>query len=217
VGDADGCRPISWQSRNYTKIGNGQIVKMDLKMIPLAIMGMVGMGIVLLVLIFVLRAWWTTPFNVLGFGAAPEQPIAFPHTVHVDEMGIACEFCHRNVTTGEAATVPSVEQCMFCHTTVQGEQAPPEVAKLVEYFEAGNPINWGRVHRMPDHVQFVHEAHVRFFTQEKGFTVEETCTVCHSKVRDMEVVEQKRSLKMGDCVDCHRDNNGPTDCATCHY
>ena len=148
---------------------------------------------------------------------APTQPIAYDHSVHAGDNAIACEFCHRGVSTGAQATIPSVEQCMFCHTTVQGDQAPPEVAKLVEYFEGGNPINWGRVHRVPDHVQFVHEAHVRFFTQEKGFTVEETCAVCHSNVRDMEIVEQKRSLKMGDCVDCHRDNNAPTDCATCHY
>ena len=191
----------------------------SLKMIPLALMGLVGTVVVVLVLLFILRAWWTTPITVFGFGEPSEQPIAFPHTVHVNDLGIACEFCHRNVTTGEAATVPSVEQCMFCHTTVQGENAPAEVAKLVKIFDNGSPINWARVHRVPDHVQFVHEAHIRFFTQPQngGFSVEKTCSVCHGEVRDMDVVEQTRSLKMGDCVDCHRDNNAPTDCATCHY
>ena len=199
----------------------------SLKLIPLALMGLVGTVVVVLVLLFVLRAWWSTPITVFGFSEAPEQPIAFPHTVHVQEMGIACEFCHRNVTTGEAATVPSVEQCMFCHITVQGENAPVEVAKLVDFFNDGRPINWTRVHRVPDHVQFVHEAHIRFFTQEEDVVkraqeqgvspVEATCNICHGKVRDMDVIKQTRSLKMGDCVDCHRDNNAPTDCATCHY
>ena len=197
------------------------------KMIPLALMGL-GMTVVMvLVLLFILRAWWSTPLSVFGFGDPPEQPIAFPHTVHVKEMGIACEFCHRNVTTGEAATVPSVQQCMFCHTTIQGETAPLEVAKLVEYFNEGRAIDWARVHRLPDHVQFVHEAHIRFFTQKEGVikraeeqgvsALEATCTICHGNVRDMEQIKQERSLKMGDCVDCHRDNNAPTDCVTCHY
>jgi hypothetical protein len=47
--------------------------------------------------------------------------------------------------------------------------------------------------------------------------VEATCTICHGKVRAMEKVKQERGLKMGDCVDCHRDNDAPTDCVTCHY
>ncbi len=199
----------------------------SLKLIPLALLGLGVTVVMVLVLLFILRAWWSTPFEVFGFGDAPEQPIAFPHTVHVKEMGIACEFCHRNVTIGEAATVPSVAQCMFCHTTIQGETASPEIAKLVDYFNEGRPIDWARVHRLPDHVQFVHEAHIRFFSQkedvikgaqEQGMSaVEATCTICHGQIRDMVEVKQVRSLKMGDCVDCHRDNNAPTDCVTCHY
>ena len=192
--------------------------------------------VVILVVIFILRAWWSTP--LFGFGAdGPDQPIAFPHTVHVEQAGIQCEFCHRNVTKGDAATLPAVNQCLFCHTQITGENNL-EIAKLLAYggldpsgqpdpLITPQPIDWERVHRVPDHVQFAHEPHLLFFTQQPDIiskaeingvsTVEQTCTICHGEVRTMEKVKQERSLKMGDCVDCHRDNDAPTDCTTCHH
>ena len=85
--------------------------------IPLG--GLVGGIIVLLIVVGILRAWWATPFEVFGMGEPPEQPIDFPHTVHVKEMGIQCEFCHREVAKGDAATVPSVEQCLLCHKDIE--------------------------------------------------------------------------------------------------
>lgn len=189
--------------------------------------------VIVLVLLYILRAWWSTP--IFGFGAGgPDQPIAFPHTVHVQDAGIACEFCHRNVTKGDAATVPAVEQCLFCHETITGEDNI-EIAKLLAHAGldatgkkdvsiAPQPIGWERVHRLPDHVQFTHEPHIRFFTAQRGMVVEEVCSICHGEIRGMEKVEQQArirmgqgGLKMGDCVDCHRDNDAPTDCVTCHY
>ncbi len=222
-------------------------------MLPLAIGGLVVTAIMVFVMVFILTAWWSTP--LFGFGSGgPEQPIAFSHQVHVDQAGIQCEFCHRNVAKGDAATVPAVEQCLFCHKTIVGETVDGEqnleIVKLLGY--AGltstgslnasiipEPINWERVHRLPDHVQFFHEAHIRYFTEGEGRPeaikkaqqlglnisdppqatelVEATCAVCHGKIRSMDKVKQERSLKMGDCVDCHRDNDAPTDCTTCHY
>ena len=204
--------------------------------LPLALGGLVTTGIMVAVLAYVLIAWWSTP--IFGFGAdGPDQPIAFPHNVHVQDNGIQCEFCHRNVTEGAAATVPAVEQCLFCHTTVTGE-SNPEIAKLLQFAgldAAGDPIpgatpqpiDWERVHRLPDHTQFVHEPHIRYFTEQADViglatandrtALEQTCTICHGEVREMTKVKQERSLKMGDCVDCHRDNDAPTDCTTCHY
>ena len=225
-------------------------IRLSLKLLlPLALGGLVTTVVIVLVVVYILHAWWSTP--IFGFGAGgPDQPIAFPHTVHVQDQGIQCEFCHRNVTKGDAATVPAVEQCLFCHKTVTGE-TNPEIAKLLKFggldasgsvdpSSTPQPIDWERVHRVPDHVQFAHEPHIRYFTQsEDGMAqaiqraidndislsdpplptemVEATCTICHSKVRAMDKVKQERRLKMGDCVDCHRDNNAPTDCVTCHY
>ena len=218
-------------------------IRLTPKILLLAFGGLVTTVVMVLVVAFILTAWWSTP--IFGFGAGgPDQPIAFPHTVHVKDAGIPCTFCHRNVTEGAAATVPAVEQCLFCHKTITGE-ANLEIAKLLAH--AGldpsgqedpsilpNPIDWKRVHRLPDHVQFVHEAHIRFFTDKDGTgklqqdvrvraeeqnisLVEAACTVCHGKIREMVKVKQERTLKMGDCVDCHRDNDAPTDCVTCHY
>lgn len=192
------------------------------RLLPIIIGGLITTVLMLLLVIFVLRAWWTTPFHWFGFANSPEQPIAFPHTVHVDEAGINCAFCHRNVSSGDEASVPALEQCMFCHTTINTE-TNPEISKLIAHFNADQPIDWVRVHRLPDHVQFAHEPHIRFLTQARGLSLENACATCHGDVRNMEEVEQVRSLKMGDCVDCHRDNTqytdnkDITDCVTCHY
>jgi hypothetical protein len=147
-------------------------------------------------------------------------------------MGIQCEFCHRNVTKGAAATVPAVEQCLFCHKTATGstETAKAEIAKIRGVVGSDQPvdldklqaINWERVHRLPDHVRFVHEAHIRFFTEgstpETQLPVVQVCSKCHGDVAAMTEVQPQgfKSLKMGTCLDCHRENSVPTDCTICH-
>ena len=108
---------------------------------------------------------------------------------------------------------------------------------MQQYFADEEPINWERVHRVPDHVRFVHEAHIRFFTSDldeegatgqrfdidgnevnRPYTITETCSICHGDVGNMAEVQPKdgQSLKMGTCLDCHRANNVPTDCTVCH-
>ena len=211
------------------------------RLLPLAL---VGMGISLIVGVFVVvvvaMSWFSNP--PFGLGNAPPQPVAFPHTVHAGQppngMGIQCEFCHRNVAKGDAATVPSLEQCVFCHklinkgNVVAGATSANlnEVQKVVDSAAANQPIDWERVHRLPDHVRFVHESHIRYFTQEgtktlingetetRALAVDEVCSICHGEVAKMDVVKPKRfqSLKMGTCLDCHRENNVPTDCTICH-
>ena len=155
----------------------------------------------------------------------PEQPIEFMHTVHVEQNDIDCVFCHRNVETGAEATIPAIEQCMMCHSVINGDNRGAEgegesgirrvtnplhiaeIAKLQAHWENREPIDWVRVHVMPDHVRFVHAAHIK-----AGFD----CATCHGDVGSMERVKQVRSLNMGDCVACHRENNAPTDCTICH-
>ena len=190
---------------------------------------------VVLVTVWIISAWLGRPI-IFGYTEGPEQPIAFPHTVHAgvaplldadgdvrtdDEgqtmhgLGLDCTFCHRNVTQGAAATIPAMALCMTCHTSVG--DGIPEVEKLRQVSENGQSIDWVRVHRVPDHVHFVHEAHIRFFMERDGVVAAAVCSTCHGEVSEMTRVKQVRSLKMGDCVDCHRDNGAPTDCTTCHY
>ena len=183
---------------------------------------------VAIAILFLLRAWWAFPFPVFGMGEPPEQPINYPHKVHVEDMGMQCEFCHREVTQGEAATVPAVEQCMWCHKDLSsnpgeddsvylGGKNNIELEKLRQYWEQSNPINWARVHRLPDHVQFKHESHIRYFTEVENKETSEVCTICHGNVGSMEKVRQFTELKMSDCVNCHRKHSAPTDCVACHY
>ena len=202
------------------------------KMLPLMVAGGVVTVIMGFIVAVLLISWFSTP--PFGLGNAPPQPIAFPHTVHVAENNIQCEFCHRNVTKGAPATVPAVETCLFCHKDIDGGtvNAQEEINKVRTAFDTDTPIDWARVHRLPDHVRFIHEAHIRYFTDQTigvkyGINGEElsespdvaqTCTICHGDVANKEVVQPKtgQSLKMGTCLDCHRVNNAPTDCTICH-
>jgi len=58
------------------------------------------------------------------------------------------------------------------------------------------PIEWTRIHNLPDHVYFNHSQHVTVGKLE--------CQTCHGKVEEMEVVEQASPLSMGWCINCHR-------------
>ncbi|HZU06721.1 MAG TPA: cytochrome c3 family protein [Chloroflexota bacterium] len=136
----------------------------------------------------------------------PPEPIYFDHSIHVRLAGIDCAFCHRTATEGRTAGYPDLQQCMFCHIAVAPTH--PEVQKVRQAWAQQEPIDWIRIHRLPDHVHFVHEAHLR-----AGFT----CATCHGDVGSMGQVVQVRPLKMGDCVACHRQNGAPTDCSICHY
>ncbi len=188
------------------------------KLVGLSVLGIIGLGglvVTLGVTIFVISAWLGRPLDVFGLNEGPEQPIAFPHTVHVQDAGIDCTFCHRTVTTEAAASIPAVGLCMTCHQTVGDDK--PEVQKLRDIFAAGRSIDWVRVHRLPDHVHFIHEAHIKFFSEKDQVSASAVCSTCHGDVGSMVKVKQVQSLKMGDCVDCHRDNEAPTDCTTCHY
>ena len=180
----------------------------------LGIGGLVGAVVGLVLGAFVITAWLGLPLDVFGLNEGPEQPIAFPHTTHVKSLGMDCTFCHRNVTVGAAASVPAVGLCMTCHKTIgDGNE---EISKLRDYHSSGLPINWVRVHRVPDHVNFIHEPHIRHFGEKYGGPAG-TCQLCHGDVGRMVKVKQVRSLKMGDGVDCHKANDAPTDCTTCHY
>ena len=222
----------------------------------IALGGLVVTAVMAAVTVFVLTAWLGQPIPVFGFEQTFDQPIAFPHTRHagtglmmsvdgtqeLQALGLDCTFCHRTVTTQSNAGVPAVQQCIFCHQVV-GPQSSPELQKLRA--AAGldgaikTPVDWKRVHRLPDHVRFVHEAHIRYLTGHpatinnvppqnmsavqgaiQGDTLvapSMVCSTCHGDVASMEKVKQVEPLKMGQCVNCHRDNGAPTDCAVCHH
>ena len=190
----------------------------------LALMSALGLGGLItlvaaaVILTWVMSAWFGTPV-IFSSDEGPEQPIDFPHTTHVEELGLDCVFCHREVETSAQASIPAVALCMTCHQAVDGsdDEAMAEIRKIRDAYEEGDPVDWVRVHRVPDHVHFVHESHIRYFSEKDGVPATAVCSTCHGDVGGMERVKQVESLKMSDCVECHRENGAPTDCTTCHY
>jgi hypothetical protein len=137
---------------------------------------------------------------------APTEPLAFNHQAHVEQAGMQCTFCHRTAPTSVTAGYPDVQQCMFCHQSIGQGQA--EIEKVRTAWQQQQPLDWTRIHRLPDHVHFMHEPHIT-----AGFA----CSTCHGDVGKMAQAAQVRPLNMGDCVSCHKVNNAPTECVTCHY
>lgn len=151
-------------------------------------------------------------------GYAPEQPIAFSHELHVGTHKIQCQYCHNQVERSKSSNIPSLATCMNCHQQVagkQGQETVPgfkdsdEIKKLRDAFSDGKSIEWVRVHMLPDHVAFNHQAHVG-----KGVS----CQTCHGEIEKMAKVKQHSDLSMGWCVNCHRqpENKAPLNCTTCH-
>lgn len=142
----------------------------------------------------------------------PEQPIKFPHDIHAGKLGMDCTYCHYSAEKSPIADIPSLGTCMGCHKIAVTDR--PEIQKLTGYWNRHEQVPWVEVYRLPDHVKFNHERHVR-----AGFA----CQQCHGPVQTMKVMYQYPSLKMGWCVSCHRDNlNNPArpasmDCLTCHH
>jgi hypothetical protein len=136
----------------------------------------------------------------------PEQPVAFNHRIHVETLGLECDYCHIYAARSKSAGIPAMSTCMECHESAARDN--PEVMKLVKYWENGEPVPWVRVHSLPDHAHFTHKRHVKAGVD---------CTVCHGQVTAMTVARKVKSLKMGWCVSCHRANGAPVDCLICHY
>ena len=126
-------------------------------------------------------------------GYQPTQPVPFSHALHAGELGMDCRYCHTTVERATHAAIPPTETCMGCHSRVHTESE--KLAPVRASWESGEPIEWVRVHDLPDYVFFNHAAHV---TKGVG------CVSCHDRIDKMEVVQQKKPLSMGWCIDCHR-------------
>ncbi len=176
-------------------------------------------------------------------GYAPQQPIAFSHRLHADELQMDCRYCHSGATESRHAGIPSGDVCMRCHELVTTTQAESRLAEkegrpaktsdeLQKLYDAlaldeemkplenkePQAIDWVKIHNLPDYVYFDHRAHV---------SAGVSCQHCHGNVESMQQVEQFSNLSMGWCVNCHRDTaehgvdrqpvDPSLDCAACHY
>ncbi len=131
---------------------------------------------------------------VTGQSAYVDQPIQFSHAHHVGGMGIDCRYCHTTVEKSTFANIPPTKTCMNCHSQVWNQA--PILEPVRASFRDNTPLEWTRVHDLPDFVYFSHQIHVA-----KGVG----CATCHGPVDKMPLMLQHASLQMEWCLECHRE------------
>ncbi len=186
-------------------------------------------------------------------GYQPTQPIKYSHALHAGKHKIDCQYCHSTAYKGKHANIPSLNTCMNCHKQVSTGPlyGTEEIAKIYDavgwdaytktYSKPPKPVEWVRIHNLPDHVYFNHAQHVNAGKVQ--------CQTCHGPIETMEEVYQYSPLSMGWCINCHRntevqfasnnyysvyeklhedlkknkigkitvENVGGTECQRCHY
>ena len=174
---------------------------------------------------------------------SPDQPIKFSHAIHAGQNGTDCLYCHSSAEYSKTAGIPSANVCMNCHLLVRSgtRSGAFEISKVIESYEKNNPIDWIKVHNLPDHVFFSHAQHVGVGNLK--------CQECHGPVEKMDRITQVTDMSMGWCINCHREKKvnfhdnkfyseyedmgkkmkenkidsvtvemiGGTDCMKCHY
>ncbi|HZH34585.1 MAG TPA: cytochrome c3 family protein [Pyrinomonadaceae bacterium] len=122
------------------------------------------------------------------------QPVQFSHKHHTGDDGIDCRYCHTSVETSNSAGLPSTQTCMNCHQQIWSDSPYLEIVRAS--YRENKPIQWERVHDLPDYVYFNHSIHVA-----KGVG----CSTCHGQIDDMPAVHQVSTLQMEWCLSCHRE------------
>ncbi|MBI5647680.1 MAG: cytochrome c3 family protein [Ignavibacteriae bacterium] len=136
--------------------------------------------------------YWSPWYTDVGY--APVQPVPYSHKLHVGQLGLDCRYCHTGVEKAAVAMVPPTQTCMNCHQIVL--PTSPKLALVKQSWETRTPIEWIRVHKVPDYAYFDHSMHLRAGVG---------CESCHGLVSGMDVVELTQPLSMGWCLECHRD------------
>lgn len=145
-------------------------------------------------------------------GYQPVQPIKFSHQLHAGTNQIECQYCHSGAWKSKNATIPSLNICMNCHKYVQATdkyngEISPEIQKIYtaldynpetqKYGTNTRPIEWVRIHNLPDLAYFNHSQHVNV----AGIA----CQKCHGPIQTMEEVYQYSPLTMKWCINCHKE------------
>jgi hypothetical protein len=123
-----------------------------------------------------------------------QQPVQFSHKHHAGDDGIDCRYCHTTVETTASAGMPPTQTCMNCHSQIWADS--PYLEPVRASFRENKPIQWERVHDLPEFVYFNHSIHVA-----KGVG----CSTCHGQIDNMPAVYQENTLQMEWCIACHRD------------
>jgi cytochrome c2 len=177
------------------------------------------------IVFFIVGGYFVTK-GAIGLGRQknyqPVQPIYYSHKVHAGINQVSCLYCHGSAWDSKTAGIPAVNICMNCHKAINeyakgpklyredGEEVDgtAEIQKLYKYagFDPKNasqwnpamakPVEWVKIHNLPDHVYFNHSQHIRAGKVQ--------CQSCHGEITAMDEVKQVSELSMGWCVNCHR-------------
>jgi cytochrome c551/c552 len=177
-----------------------------------------------ILILFVIGGYYLVE-GAIGLGRTkdyqPEQPIFYSHKVHAGTNQISCLYCHGNSWESKHASVPSLNVCMNCHAAIneyKGEKlyredgtevnGTEQIQKLYsytgydpkagKYTQPGKPVEWIKIHNLPDHVFFSHAQHIRAGKVQ--------CQTCHGPIQEMNEVKQFADLSMGWCINCHRNS-----------
>ncbi|BBA17000.1 c-type cytochrome [Blattabacterium cuenoti] len=220
----------------------------------------------LFMLFGVYETWFYLMKIDVNRGYKPKQPIYFSHKIHSEINKIDCQYCHSSAKYSKVSGIPSANVCMNCHITIyeyngnylekgkSRDEYNQEIQKIYKaigwdpetrkYSKKIHPIQWIRIHNMPDFVYFDHSQHI--ITGEKEIKklkkVNLVCSACHGEVQKMDTVEMSNDFTMEWCLSCHKnvginkenkyykeyfpnkiknkitiDMTGGTECAKCHY
>jgi len=148
--------------------------------------------------------WYYATPNYFDVGYMPHQPglAGFSHQIHAGKLGMDCRYCHSKIEKASEANIPSVDTCYGCHADgklqklAESDSHKQRTEFIREAMLNDKPIEWNRVHKLPDYVRnFPHAAHVRAGV---------SCFSCHGEINTMPEVYQKEPLSMSWCLDCHR-------------
>ena len=197
-------------------------------LLPLIAIGLIG------------GVWYFFSPKFTDVGYQPHQPVPFSHQLHAGDLGMDCRYCHSTIERSWFAAIPPTQTCMGCHKIVKADS--PALAPVRESFEKGTPVQWVKVHMLPDFARFDHRPHL---------SAGVACMSCHGRIDQMTEVHQVEPMSMGWCLECHRNPtpnlrpksevtnmlwnskeahydphndplrtrtvNPPTNCSNCHY
>ena len=198
---------------------------------------MVGKGLLAILAILAAYGVWNWIMWIGVYkGYKPEQPIYFSHKIHAGENKIDCQLCHSSAKYGKVSEIPSMNVCMNCHRAISEYNAEHymepgkdkafydgEIQKIYaatgwdpakqQYTGKTQPVEWTRIHNMPDFVYFNHSQHVvagekaiinSFNKKNPDNKIDVVCKACHGKIDTMNVVQMANDFTMGWCIECHR-------------
>ena len=140
-----------------------------------------------------LTYFFTPKYTRVGY--QPTQPVPFSHSIHVQQLGLDCRYCHDGVEKSWYSNVPAADTCMNCHSAIRANDPKLEPVRA-SYRDQKKPVEWVQVHKLPDYVYFNHSVHVN-----RGVS----CVECHGRIDQMDEVRHEKQFSMTFCLDCHRE------------